>query len=279
MTMDSPAPTEPSDVPDRYRGVWQRTLLETPDVRDTTTWVHWLQTARWHADLRVPQAAEVNRQARPLAKLNAAQQHALALQQGFFGRTEVVPHAHGDICTWHRRLDLQPPGPTPDVGWMEFASADRVIETGVHGAYREVWERLPDSVGRHMVLSRLSAADDASAGSSTHLLLSGDWLMRVRPRRLPWPIDMAVGDTMGALLARHPTAALGLLDFEISFGRLHNGQWSISRASLPALESLVVPIDFHRVGPAKAEVRIGSGSPEPAGTSAWRVLEWDGVDG
>jgi hypothetical protein len=272
-------PTETADVPDRYRGVWTRTLLETPDVRDTTTWVHWLQTARWHADLRVSAAAEVGREARPLAQLSSAQHHALSLQQGFFGRTEVISHAYGDICTWHRRLDLQPPGPNPDAGWMEFESADRVIETGVHGAYREVWERLPDSVGRHMVLSRLSAADDASAGSSTHLLLSGDWLMRVRPRRLPWPFDTAVGDTMEGLLARHPGSALGLLDFEISFGRLHEGQWSISRSSLPELEGVAAPISFHRVGPAKAEVQIGIGAPEGAGTSAWRILEWDGLDG
>ena len=34
-------------VPDRYHGVWVRTLLETPEGRDTTTWVRWLQTGLW----------------------------------------------------------------------------------------------------------------------------------------------------------------------------------------------------------------------------------------
>jgi hypothetical protein len=41
-------------VPERYHGVWARTLLETPEGRDTTTWVRWLQTGLWHGDLRVP---------------------------------------------------------------------------------------------------------------------------------------------------------------------------------------------------------------------------------
>ena len=44
-------------VPARYRGVWTRTLLETPEVRDDTTFVRWLQLGRWHADLRIPLVA------------------------------------------------------------------------------------------------------------------------------------------------------------------------------------------------------------------------------
>jgi len=36
------------DVPDRYFGVWSRTLLETPDTRDTTTLVRWMQLGQWH---------------------------------------------------------------------------------------------------------------------------------------------------------------------------------------------------------------------------------------
>jgi hypothetical protein len=41
-------------VPDCYLGTWQRSLLQTSQMRDTTTQVFWLQTRNWHADLRVP---------------------------------------------------------------------------------------------------------------------------------------------------------------------------------------------------------------------------------
>ena len=32
-----------------------------------------------------------------------------------------------EICTWHRRSDVQPPRSTPDAGTMVFENADRVI--------------------------------------------------------------------------------------------------------------------------------------------------------
>jgi hypothetical protein len=43
-----------SPVPPSYRGVWMRTLLETTDLHDDTTFVRWLQLGRWHADLLIP---------------------------------------------------------------------------------------------------------------------------------------------------------------------------------------------------------------------------------
>ena len=118
---DLPAPDEP--VPAAYRGVWQRTLLETPEGRDTSTQVHWLQTDGWHADLRVPQGVD------PATPAGRAQ------LQGFCGLTRITPGAGGqpDVCTWHRRWDVQPPRSTPDAGYMVFETPERVIETGVHG--------------------------------------------------------------------------------------------------------------------------------------------------
>ncbi len=259
-----------ADVPERYRGLWRRTLLETPDQRDTTSWVYWLQTARWHTDLRVPLAAEAGRSAIALDAMSPAQHLALAQQQGFFGRTEVQPHRHGDVCTWHRRLDLHPPGLTPDAGWMEFSSDDRVIETGVHGAYREVWERVPGSTGRTLVLADTGTPPGDDAGlivaARAFLLLTGDWLMRVRPRRVGWPVGTALGDTVGSLLARHPAAATALLDFEISCGRLRDGAWRIERSTLPALEDRTEAMHWQRLGDTRVEVRSASGS------AIWCVL-------
>jgi hypothetical protein len=258
------------DVPERYRGVWRRTLLETPQGSDTTTWVHWLQTARWHADLRVPAAADVGRSSVALDLMSPAQRFVLAPQQGFFGRTEIQPQLPLDVCTWHRRLDLQPPGLTPDAGWMEFQGDDRVIETGVHGVYREVWERVPGSTGRTLVLADTEAPpggeDEVLATARAFLLLAGECLMRVRPRCVGWPSGTVPGDTLTLLLARHPALATELLDFEISYGRLRDGVWHIERSSLPEFEGRTEAMHWQPLDDTRTEVRSASG------TSVWCVL-------
>ncbi|MFZ5580979.1 MAG: hypothetical protein ACOZAQ_11060 [Pseudomonadota bacterium] len=105
-------------VPQRFVGLWQRRLLETPALRDETTEVFWLQTSTLYVDLRVP----CRRQA-PC--------------EGFAGRLKV----DGDILTWQRWLDLSPPSPWPDVGRMH-GEGDLIEEFGVHQPYREVWQRV-----------------------------------------------------------------------------------------------------------------------------------------
>ena len=205
-------------VPEGYRGVWQRTLLETPTARDDTTWVRWLQTDRWHADLRVPAATRAG-------------------LQGFSGCTEVVVQASGEVCHWHRELDLQPPGPFPDAGFMVFESADRVIETGVHGMYREVWERLPDSTGRFIALGR----NGTDGVYRSRLLLAGRYLMRVQE-----------------------ASPLG---FEISFGPLDDGVWRIERSTMPALEGCSFGFELERTAASFATVRGDAASGD------WAVIE------
>ena len=54
--------TPQDGMPPVYHGVWQRTLYagagdEGRHIEDRTTRVIWLQTAHWHADLRVPAGA------------------------------------------------------------------------------------------------------------------------------------------------------------------------------------------------------------------------------
>jgi hypothetical protein len=72
-----------ADVPERYRGLWRRVQLDVPGLRDTTTWAHWLQTVRWHADLRVPDAA---RTAEVLGAPGHSPHPALALRLSSFQR-------------------------------------------------------------------------------------------------------------------------------------------------------------------------------------------------
>ncbi len=273
-----------AEVPERYRGAWRRNQLAIPGLRDTTTWARWLQTARWHADLRVPDAA------RSTEALQATPPHpALALQTGFFGRTEVFwPQPSGERCTWHRQLDVQPDRGRPDTGWMAFERDEGiVVETGLNGDFREEWERIPHSTGRSMVLAELvpSATGAASsiAACGMRWLLSGEYLMRVRPRQtgwlaadgtpLLWPEGTAPGDTLAVVLARHPEQAAALLDFEISYGSLRDGRWLIEHSTCPALEGCSEAFAAHRIDTHTAEI---TGSVNTG--ARWQLLEWDAPD-
>lgn len=274
-----------AEVPERYRGLWRRVQLDVPGLRDTTTWAHWLQTARWHADLRVPDAA---RTAEVLGAPGHSPHPALALQTGFFGRTEVFLQPGGERCTWHRQLDVQPDRGRPDTGWMTFEQPDVVVETGLNGDFREVWQRIPDSTGRTMVLaeraSAVAGAPAPIAPCGTRWLLSGEWLMRVRPRRIPWlgesgaapqlwPADTAPGDTLATVVSRHPKSTAALLDFEISFGRWSDGVWAIERSTLPALEGRSEAFAAHRIDAQTAEITTSAGAG-----ARWQVLEWSAQD-
>ena len=236
-------------VPDRYRGVWSRTLLQTPTVRDETTAVHWLQTSHHHGDLRVPAA-----DGRPATPADC---------QGFSGLTQVVQHADIEVCTWHRQIDLQPPGLHPDAGHIHFETPDRLIETGVHGDYLEVWERLPGSTGRFVVLESKPPAPAA------RLLVAGDFLLRLRPRALAWPAGTRPGDTLSEVASRHPADATALLAFEIRFGVLRGDMLSIASSTHAALAGTMENCAIRRTSPGEAVVS------ESAGSTGWRVVEWD----
>jgi hypothetical protein len=247
------------NIPDRYHGVWQRTLLETPEGRDTTSWVHWLQTGLWHGDLRVP--ADADRRT-PAGR---------AQQQGFAGTTTITrpDPALPEICTWQRRIDFQPPRSTPDAGHMVFETPERVIETGIHGSYLEVWERLPGSTGARIALAALDAAGEPTA---ERLLVSGQYLMHLRPRAAPWPAGTAPDDTLAQVVQRHAASADALLDFDIAFGPWRDGAWAIERATQPALEGRARPCTLHRASGTQATVQ-SEGLPP-----IWRVLEWHAPD-
>jgi hypothetical protein len=254
--------TEPMHppVPERYHGVWARTLLETPEGRDTTTWVRWLQTSQWHADLRVP------------AGLDRSHVNGLARQQGFCGITQITP-AQGEaaeICTWHRHHDLQPPRSTPDAGTMAFETPERIIERGVHGNYLEVWERLPGSLGRRIVLQGLNASGQTT---TERVLITGDYLMHVRPRAAPWPEDLKCDESLAHVTQRHPTQAPALLDFEIAFGQLKAGTnetlWSIEQTTLP--ESQLPPMACTLVRSSETHASLACAHLP----SDWRVIEWE----
>ncbi len=169
----------PAPVPDAYLGVWQRTLLETPSVRDTRSRVWWLQTPRWHADLRIPPGRPDFSRVDQLADCSDAQLAWLATQEGFCGLTQV----DGDHCIWHRQVDFQPASSRRDIGRMAF-DGERVTETGVEANYLEVWERRPRSRGGSAALELLGERG-ALPARPTWLLIAGDCFIFVRARAHP----------------------------------------------------------------------------------------------
>lgn len=258
-----------SAVPDRYRGVWARTLLEAPGERDDRSFVRWLQTSVWHADLRIPLMA------RPVAAqppgAQPGQQLALRLagQQGFCGITEVRQQTAGEVCTWNRLSDFQPAREAADAGVMVFDKPDRVIETGLHASYLEVWERLPGSTGRAIVLAGL---DEAGQDNAERVMVAGRYLMRVRPRRLALSPDRVPGQSLADVVARHPDIAREILDFEISFGVLDAGRWTIEHSTLPELEGRSLPCRLHHESEFLARIE-GDFSTLP-----WQIIEWNCID-
>lgn len=218
-----PAPAaNTGDVPERYFGVWSRTLLETPDTRDTSTLVRWMQLGQWHVDLRVAQSPD-------------------GALQGFSGTTRVTQAGAQEMCTWQRLVDFQPPRATVDEGWMVFETPERVLETGIHGTYFEIWERLPGSTGRRIALAEPARADGKQ---SARLFFSGDYIMRVRPVE---PLGPA---------------------FEISFGKHLNGQFAIEASTIASLTCTEVALLITRVSNVLAAVSTDNEQSE------WTILEW-----
>jgi hypothetical protein len=198
-------------VPDAYLGVWQRTLLRSADgTEDRTTRVFWIQTRHSHADLRVPDPAPVTVQARA----------ALA---GFAGLTRV----EGDRCQWHRRIDFHPDSPA-DIGRMIFVSSEELHEHALDDSYREVWERLPDSVGP-VQEQWLRAADNPRRFAC--LLQAGDYFLFAADRSNP----MASGGPLAQRLESADAAdAEAMLSCEMSMGRIRGAStpWHIQLSTL-----------------------------------------------
>lgn len=90
--------------------------------------VLWVQGPRRFVDLRRPAGS------------------APGAQEGFAG--ELV--AEGGVFEWRRRLDLSPPGPYADRGWLTIPDGgppDALVEDGYEVGYVERWQRLPGTTG------------------------------------------------------------------------------------------------------------------------------------
>lgn len=256
------ATASPASVPDAYLGVWRRTLLETAQLRDARSHVFWLQTPRWHADLRIPAGRPEFSGISRLAQCDDAQLAWLARQQGFCGVTQV----DGDRCTWHRQMDFQPPSGSRDIGRMVF-DGERLTETGVDSDYLETWERLPPSCGGTAALELVVEAGEQPAHPAW-LLVAGDCFIYVRGRARPLP----AATDLCRLIARTLPARSQLLDWldvEISFGyRKGPNPWRIEHSTLPFREEafLTRPGAIQRLG---YQIAI-----ESRNERRWKILDW-----
>lgn len=253
----------PAPVPDAYLGVWRRSLLEAAGLRDERSQVFWLQTPRWHADLRIPAGRPDFSGVRRLADCDGAQLAWLAHQQGFCGVTQV----EGDCCTWHRQMDFQPANGSRDIGRMMF-NGERVTEAGVEADYREIWQRLPSSRGGTAALELVAEAGEQAA-RPTWLLVAGDCFMYVRGRAQPLP---AATDLARLIARAQPSRSqlLDWLDVEISFGyRMGPNPWRIEHSTLPFREEafLTRPGAIQRLG---YQVAV-----ESSNERRWRILDWN----
>jgi hypothetical protein len=257
-------PTElPAAVPDAYLGVWRRRLLETAGTRDERSQVAWLQTPRWHADLRLPADRPDFSGVNQLADCDDGQLSWLARQQGFCGITRV----EGACCAWQRQMDFQPANGSRDIGRMAF-DGERLIETGVESDYLEIWERLPQSRGGTAALELVVEHGELPARPAW-LLVAGDCFMFVRGRTHPLPCAADLPE----LIARVRPSRAQLLDWlnvEISFGhRTGPTPWRIEHSTLPCREGQILaqPDAIQRRGHALAI--------EGCNERRWRILDWN----
>lgn len=217
--------TEP--VPAELVGVWRRRSLVTPDGRDETTQVVWVQTESWYADLRIPAGPLVRTDVRRLEDCNAVELVALAQIQGFAGQLSV----DGGVCSWRRDLDFQPPGPTPDEGNWEI-EGPVMIERGLHAEYEEVWVRDADVRGPLEAFRR-------TGGRRGLMVVAGDHFLAVLDRPHPLPGGESLAAIVAAeLAAGDRAAALARLDMPICYGLVRGGgsPWEVRLSSWPWLE-------------------------------------------
>ena len=250
-------------VPEQYRGVWRRSLLETPDLRDTDTTVFWLQTERWHADIRLPAGRPDFSVVRSFGDCNQLQLDWLIQQNGFAGITEVNVAESREICRWHRLLDYQPERLVPDAGIMEFSTA-LLTETGLYSTYLEHWHGLPESRDGFAAL-QLMASTDAVSVPTELILIAGSYVMQVRDRSVDWPAALKPGTL---LTTQAVSSDIALLDFELSFGRRTQNGWEILRSTLPWREGQSVSVQLGASQHDRVAMTVDGV------VQHWKMMEW-----
>lgn len=220
-------------MPARYIKVWQRELLETQTIKDTTSIVLWMQSQHYHIDLRIPNAVQNGlRKVDSLQDYNDDELLLLASQQGFAGITNVTlaNNQLSDVYQWLRKIDFQPKTTARDIGKMVFTDENTVIETGIDEAYLEVWRRLPRCQEPHFS-TYVTGQNRNGLTNGVYLISTGKYVAFAKPRVTELPKAALL---IGAVETYEPTRAqlFDWLDIEISFGEmLDDKHWRINHSS------------------------------------------------
>jgi len=242
------------------RGLWLRSLIVLPDGRrDTTTFVAWLQGTTRFVDLRQPAGRPDFTGVFGHDDLTGEQIAWLATQQAFAG----VLTAEGDMFTWTRLIDFQPASDEPDVGRLWFepteAGSRKLVERGRDIDYVEQWHDAPGD------LAPCWTADLSDPGSSRTgvVVRVGARFMLALSRAVPLPRNTTLAECVAG--AASSEAARGMVDCEVSLGRVESGDWTVERSTLPYREGRTVVV-------ARTGDTISTGSDG----SAWSILGHDG---
>ena len=224
-------------VPQQYLGIWQRTLLEHAGEQDTSTFVLWLQTELYHADIRIPADRPTFNSINHLEDCAISQLAWLASQQGFTGVTQI----NGNLTQWLRDYDFQPASSQRDIGEMIFETGDILVETGVDVHYLERWKKLPNS---HLNLNvkQVHGENRHARKIVARLLTANRTFAYVRPRDTKLPNATSLTSAIETFKPSKETL-LDWVDFEISFGEIiDDDQGRISHSTFPFREGKTIKL-------------------------------------
>jgi hypothetical protein len=211
-------------VPVWLRGVWIRDWIQEGKAKSNTLDVHYLQTATYFADMRIPKDRRLPT-AKSFADLTDQQLRVLARQNGFTGLTTTA----GAVATWNHDIQFQPSDGAPDTGRLQRIAPARMQEHGLDGSYIESWRSTTGGHGRFLVI-RVEHAGRLLRS----LVVVGDQFVYVRNRAT----DLPAAASLEALIDSTKASRAQIeqyLDCEFSVGRVRGGSvpWDIEQSTLP----------------------------------------------
>lgn len=224
-------------APEWLTGVWERKVLSFEGADpDYSTRVFYVQTPTLFGDIRIPESRPDVSNVISFEELDDTELEELAKQEGFAGYVEI----EGDIVTWQREIDFQPPTGIPDTGRCTL-DKQVMIESGIHLDYSEKWQRIDDGNGQFLAM-RIDG-DEGGLGNQI-LVVAGDHFLYARGRKHSLEPAKSLNHLF-QLKNLKREQIVRYIDCEFSYGFIRNGKkpWEIYLSTLPFKEgqTLITP--------------------------------------